>query len=437
MKTERFQSGKEEIKDLYIKYRDHFSPAKQVVMDAIISSNSWEEVYQKVGNDIKKNTIWTYYEKVKIELKSGSPLLEQKRNNDQYINLNDQQLLDLYYVYEPYIPLPDQKKFIEILEQKDRKSCNGYSCYLNVVNFLKKCDIATRNGQPLPSYTKKRQIVLKKEAVIHALDSVLPNTIEKLLKKYSSIPHQARQFLILYYGIGCHRHTISEIQKKYPSFSEHTILQQIYYSLKRLKKLEKEQQSQLSELERHVQQVKEKFAFNQYVLTPPERRIVDEYYGITKPKKTIAKLAQEQHLSISKTKELLQHGTYLVVHSDALSEGPIADSFTALRDDQEEVKESDLRPLRLIVQQILDENGKEISASQYTVLNLFYGFQTTKVMSISEISEYYQVPIQDMYLYIKETIRYLLNFISKEQVVENSENSKTDKQIRLRTQPNQ
>ena len=58
-------------------------------------------------------------------------------------------------------------------------------------------------------------------------------------------------------------------------------------------------------------------------------------------------------------------------------------------------------------------------------------------MSISEISEYYQVPIQDMYLYIKETIRYLLNFISKEQVVENSENSKTDKQIRLRTQPNQ
>ena len=61
MKTERFQSGKEEIKDLYIKYRDHFSPAKQVVMDAIISSNSWEEVYQKVGNDIKKNTISSSY----------------------------------------------------------------------------------------------------------------------------------------------------------------------------------------------------------------------------------------------------------------------------------------------------------------------------------------------------------------------------------------
>ena len=56
MKTERFQSGKEEIKKLYIKYRDHFSPAKQVVMDAIISSNSWEEVYQKVGNKIEQLT---------------------------------------------------------------------------------------------------------------------------------------------------------------------------------------------------------------------------------------------------------------------------------------------------------------------------------------------------------------------------------------------
>ena len=344
--------------------------------------------------------------------KNGGFKMKKQENFQSCIQ--KQQLLDLFELYKPYIPNVYRQVFMEFVQKEDKEKDENYPHYQVVVDYLRKFDECVKAGKSRPIFPKKiRRTLRQKSTMVHYLDSILPSTIESMLLRNPRLDREAKQFICLYYGIDGRKHSIAEIQKRNPNLTESYILSKVYRTVKELRKGEQEIQEEQSQSAQFLKQLQEKFILNQYLLTATERKVVSNYYGLSGVKKSLLELANEMYMSQSNVQKLLNHGTYTVLHSDVFRQGEMVESLTVLRDGK--VQESDLRPLRLIVKQVLDTEEIPINDAEKQILNRYYGFHTSKVMSLQELSILYHIPVEELQPYFIELVKYVLNYVDRKQ----------------------
>ena len=98
-------------------------------------------------------------------------------------------------------------------------------------------------------------------------------------------------------------------------------------------------------------------------------------------------------------------------------------------DNISQLQDKDFRALRLMVQQALTTDEMKLNFVQEKVLNLFFGFPNKPIKSSREIAELCGCTEQDARTYLIETIRYVLNYISKEDFETKFEGKKVVKQL--------
>ena len=357
--------------------------------------------------------------------KNGGFKMKKQENFQSCIQ--KQQLLDLFELYKPYIPNVYRQVFMEFVQKEDKEKDENYPHYQVVVDYLRKFDECVKAGKPRPIFPKKiRRTLRQKSTMVRYLDSIRPSEIESMLLRNPRLDREAKQFICLYYGIDSRKHSIAEIQKRNPNLTESYILSKVYCTVKELRKGEQEIQEEQSQSAQFLKQLQEKFILNQYLLTATERKVVSNYYGLSGVKKSLLELANEMYMSQSDVKKLLNHGTYTVLHSDVFRQGYMVESLTVLRDG--EVQESDLRPLRLIVKQVLDTEEIPINDAEKQILNRYYGFRASKVMSLQELSDFYNIPVEELQPYFIELVKYVLNYVDRKQF-ETEDHKKLEKRM--------
>ena len=343
---------------------------------------------------------------------------------------------NLYYIYQPYIPLEYQKAYEMWLENKTESVPE--MCRI-VIDYVLRCDRAVESKKGLPNFSKvvelhKKASMPKKDTTMDFLHSISREEIMVLLSQLQSIPNLPKyQRLYEFYGIDTTRHSVEQIHEKYPELSIVSIKNELKQTVISIQKKASESLKEDKMWVRERQTLLPKFTFASFELGRLEAICVNYYYGFTVAPMTISEIAEKVHFKEWKVEKFIQSAELILKQSKVAKNPAILASVEKIsnvnEDNISQLQDKDFRALRLMVQQALTTDEMKLNFVQEKILNLFFGFPNKPIKSSREIAELCGCTEQDARTYLIETIRYVLNYISKEDFETKFEGKKVVKQL--------
>ena len=450
--SESFLQTQEQLRSVYEKVKMLLSPRQRELAEIYFSSNTNEELTAKAVEqmNIAPQSIYAMKASLLGSLKSClndyDGWVKKRRSRHKKDTKKDMKASksvktkaeyeNLYYLYQPYISSEYQKAFEAWLTQN--MELVPENCII-VMNYLDRCDRALKARQSLPDFQKwiatfKKTTAQKKDATMEFLHSISREEVMTLLSKLQMVPKLPKyQRLYEFYGIDTTRHSIEQIHQKYPEISIASIKNELKQTVISIQKAVSELMKKDTTWVRERQVLLPKFTFASFELGRLEAMCVNYYYGFTVEPMTVTEIAEKVHLKEWKVEKLIQSAKSILKQSKVAKNPAILDAVAKISKVDEsnltQLQDKDFRALRLTVQQALTTDEIELDFIQEKILNLFFGFPNKPIKSSREIAELCGCTEQDARTYLIETIRYVLNYISKEDFETKFEEKKVVKQL--------
>ena len=450
--SEDFLQTQEQLRPVYEKVKTLLSPKQQQFAEIYFASKTNGELMEKAVEQmhIAPQSVYGTKSKLLDTLKSclnnDEAWMKRRQSRNKKETTKDRIVLqqrktkveyeNLYYLYQPYIPLEYQREFESWLNQDTEfvsKQCTI------VMQYLSCCDAAMQRRQSLPNFEewfmdqqkKPRQ---KKDITMEFLHSISREEIMTLLSQLPSVPQLPRyQRLYEFYGIHTTRHSVEQLCEKYPKLSLSSIKSEMKRTVISIQKQTSEILKERDTWERERQELLPKFTFSSFELGKLEAICVNYYYGFTVAPMTISEIAEKVHFKEWKVEKFIQSAKLILKQSKVAKNPAILASVEKIsnvnEDNISQLQDKDFRALRLMVQQALTTDEMKLNFVQEKILNLFFGFPNKPIKSSREIAELCGCTEQDARTYLIETIRYVLNYISKEDFETKFEGKKVVKQL--------
>ena len=450
--SESFLQTQEQLRSVYEKVKMLLSPRQRELAEIYFASNTNEELTAKAVEqmNIAPQSIYAMKANLLGNLKGclddydGWVKRRQSRHKkDTKKDMGESKSVktkaayeNLYYLYQPYISSEYQKAFEAWLAQ-DMEPVPE-TCII-VMNYLDRCDRALKARQSLPNFQKwiatfKKTAAPKKDATMEFLHSISREEVMTLLSKVQMVPNLPKyQRLYEFYGIDTTRHSIEQIHEKYPEISIASIKNELKQTVILIQKAASELLKKDTTWVRERQALLPKFTFASFELGRLEAMCVNYYYGFTVEPITVSEIAEKVHIKEWKVEKLIQSAKSILKQSKVAKNPAILDAVEKISKVDEsnltQLQDKDFRALRLTVQQALTTDEMKLNFVQEKILNLFFGFPNKPIKSSREIAELCGCTEQDARTYLIETIRYVLNYISKEDFETKFEGKKVVKQL--------
>ena len=450
--SESFFQTREQLRPVYEKIKMLLSPREREFAEIYFASNTYEELITKTVEQmhIAQQSIYGMKSRLLKDLKGCMNDYDAWVKRRQFRSKRDIQkdmedfesvktkveYENLYYIYQPYIPLEYQKAYEMWLENKTESVPE--MCRI-VIDYVLRCDRAVESKKGLPNFSKvvelhKKASMPKKDTTMDFLHSISREEIMVLLSQLQSIPNLPKyQRLYEFYGIDTTRHSVEQIHEKYPELSIVSIKNELKQTVISIQKKASESLKEDKIWVRERQTLLPKFTFASFELGRLEAICVNYYYGFTVAPMTISEIAEKVHFKEWKVEKFIQSAELILKQSKVAKNPAILASVEKIsnvnEDNISQLQDKDFRALRLMVQQALTTDEMKLNFVQEKILNLFFGFPNKPIKSSREIAELCGCTEQDARTYLIETIRYVLNYISKEDFETKFEGKKVVKQL--------
>ena len=450
--SESFFQTREQLRPVYEKIKMLLSPREREFAEIYFASNTYEELITKTVEQmhIAQQSIYGMKSRLLKDLKGCMNDYDAWVKRRQFRSKRDIQkdmedfesvktkveYENLYYIYQPYIPLEYQKAYEMWLENKTESVPE--MCRI-VIDYVLRCDRAVESKKGLPNFSKvvelhKKASMPKKDTTMDFLHSISREEIMVLLSQLQSIPNLPKyQRLYEFYGIDTTRHSVEQIHEKYPELSIVSIKNELKQTVISIQKKASESLKEDKMWVRERQTLLPKFTFASFELGRLEAICVNYYYGFTVAPMTISEIAEKVHFKEWKVEKFIQSAELILKQSKVAKNPAILASVEKIsnvnEDNISQLQDKDFRALRLMVQQALTTDEMKLNFVQEKILNLFFGFPNKPIKSSREIAELCGCTEQDARTYLIETIRYVLNYISKEDFETKFEGKKVVKQL--------
>lgn len=393
-----------QLKDVYTLHHHRLTENECMVMDALLSSKTNAEVYSKLKNKLPKKMISIYKSRLKQKLS-----LFKKSGSENSVN-------SIYYLYQPYIPEEYQKAYEQMssLNEKEReKYPELYEKYNDVNRFLVRCERAVKQKSSLPKFSVQKKVV-KKDVRETKINSLFPGEVKNMLDNSIELSEEERKLLCQFYGIGTTKHSLEQLQEMYLIPNRNILKNRIYHALETLEQGRKNEHPEQNEMR---SKLKEKFVVGSLQLSKTEAKLLDFYYGITGPRKSLEELSRIYHLSQASLMKKIHYASNTVLNANAYTNPAMIKAIQNLSTKSGKdnvIQDREIRPLRLLVKQSIYLSVCPLTFSQKKLLDSFYGLSDDKgVMSTEELAEKYQIPLNTLRFYLYETVRYILNYVTE------------------------
>lgn len=450
--SESFFQTREQLRPVYEKIKMLLSPREREFAEIYFASNTYEELITKTVEQmhIAQQSIYGMKSRLLKDLKGCMNDYDAWVKRRQFRSKRDIQkdtedfesvktkveCENLYYIYQPYIPLEYQKAYEMWLENKTESVPE--MCRI-VIDYVLRCDRAVESKKGLPNFSRvvelhRKASMPKKDTTMDFLHSISREEIMVLLSQLQSIPSLPKyQRLYEFYGIDTTRHSVEQIHEKYPELSIVSIKNELKQTVISIQKKASESLKEDKMWVRERQTLLPKFTFASFELGRLEAICVNYYYGFTVAPMTISEIAEKVHFKEWKVEKFIQSAKLILKQSKVAKNPAILASVEKIsnvnEDNISQLQDKDFRALRLMVQQALTTDEMKLNFVQEKILNLFFGFPNKPIKSSREIAELCGCTEQDARTYLIETIRYVLNYISKEDFETKFEGKKVVKQL--------
>ena len=452
--SKKLRQEQEAFRPIYEKAKPLLPPKTGKFAELYFTSTSYKEIYQKTEQELgmtKQHTRsqkWYLLKELKechddydgwVQKKQrgisqyGSNQKQEK--NNKHVKTKEE-YENLYYLYQPYIPLEYQQEFEFWLKQSTEPISE--KCIV-VKKYLSCCDLAMHKQQSLPNFqqwiiTYGKKTKLKKDVTIEFLNSISREEIMILISQLQSIPdNDAYYRLYEFYGINTTRHSVEQLHEMYPELSILTIKNELKKTVISIQKKVSELLLKKKIWERERQELLSKFTFSSFELGKLEAICINYYYGFTVAPIPLSEISKKVYYNEQQVEKFINHAKLILKQSKVAKNPVILASVEKISNVNEknilQLQDKDFRALRLMVQQALTMDKMELSSVQEKLLTLFFGFPDNPIKSSKEIAFMCGCTEQDVRIYLIETIRYVLNYISKETLESEFHESQVEKQL--------